>query len=183
MLRETIDSADTLPRSVMMSSVMPSEKYSCSGSPLMLANGSTQMLTSDLRPPAAAGGAAFFGVPSFASSALRRPLKARPAGRSPQPSRSVVCTARKSIGSRALSKRTGTSTPRSAASRASPRTQRESTDCGVQTTTSVRADSSSREISESNSSPGVISGSHQTDQPSASSAATSGATRSLSCLE
>ena len=27
----------------MMSSVMPSLKYSCSGSPLMLANGSTQM--------------------------------------------------------------------------------------------------------------------------------------------
>ena len=29
----------------MMSSLMPSEKYSCSGSPLMLANGSTQMET------------------------------------------------------------------------------------------------------------------------------------------
>ena len=29
--------------SVMMSSVMPSEKYSCSGSPLMLMNGSTAM--------------------------------------------------------------------------------------------------------------------------------------------
>jgi hypothetical protein len=70
----------------------------------------------------------------------------------------------------ALSKRTGTSTPRSAASRASPRTQRESTDFGDQTTTRARACSSSREISESNSSPGEISGSHQTDQPSASSA-------------
>ena len=29
--------------SVMMSSVMPSEKYSCSGSPDMLVNGSTAM--------------------------------------------------------------------------------------------------------------------------------------------
>src|SRR5438477_9250770 len=35
--------ADTLLRSVMMSSVMPSINYSCSGSPLMLSNGSTQM--------------------------------------------------------------------------------------------------------------------------------------------
>ena len=75
------------------------------------------------------------------------------------------------------------SASRSAASRASPRTQRESTDCAVQTTTSERAASSSREINPSNSSPGAISGSHQTDQPSASSAATNGATRALSCLE
>ena len=35
------ESAETFDRSVMMSSVMPSAKYSCSGSPLMLANGST----------------------------------------------------------------------------------------------------------------------------------------------
>ena len=41
-LRATTDSAETLDRSVMMSSVMPSLKYSCSGSPLMLAKGSTQ---------------------------------------------------------------------------------------------------------------------------------------------
>ena len=34
-------SAEIFDRSVMMSSVMPSEKYSCSGSPLMLLNGST----------------------------------------------------------------------------------------------------------------------------------------------
>ena len=32
---------ETLERSVMMSSVMPSEKYSCSGSPDMLVKGST----------------------------------------------------------------------------------------------------------------------------------------------
>ena len=42
-LRATTDSAETLERSVMMSSLIPSLKYSCSGSPLMLANGRTQM--------------------------------------------------------------------------------------------------------------------------------------------
>src|SRR6478609_639796 len=41
-LLEITASAETLLRSVMMSSVMPSLKYSCSESPLMLANGSTQ---------------------------------------------------------------------------------------------------------------------------------------------
>ena len=43
LLREMTASAETLLRSVMMSSVMPSLKYSCSASPLMLANGSTQI--------------------------------------------------------------------------------------------------------------------------------------------
>ena len=33
----------SLDSAVMMSSLMPSEKYSCSGSPLMLVNGSTAM--------------------------------------------------------------------------------------------------------------------------------------------
>src|SRR3954469_9312454 len=42
-LRDTTFSADTLLKSVMMSSLMPSLKYSCSASPLMLANGRTQM--------------------------------------------------------------------------------------------------------------------------------------------
>src|SRR5258708_26624247 len=42
-LRAQTSSAETLLRSVMMSSLIPSEKYSCSGSPLMLANGRTQM--------------------------------------------------------------------------------------------------------------------------------------------
>jgi hypothetical protein len=184
MLRETIDNAETLPRSVMMSSVIPSEKYSCSGSPLMLANGSTQIATSGFFSTVAAGAAGLRGgAPSFASSALRSPWNAALCRSSPQPSRSVVWTARKSIGIFAASNRTGTSTPRSAASRASPRTQRESTDAGVQTTISARDASSSREISASNSSPGVISGSHHTDQPSVSRAATSGATRALSDRE
>ena len=140
-------SAETLLRSVMMSSVMPSLKYSCSGSPLMLANGSTQIeMRADpcrvtavprrlrrrrgLRRPCARDHArrARAAVPAPAGSA----------GFSPQPSRSVVWMARTSIGRSAPSKRTGTSTPRSAASRASPRTQRDSTEVGVQTTTHGR---------------------------------------------
>ena len=42
-LHATTDKAETLARSVIMSSLIPSLKYSCSGSPLLLANGSTQM--------------------------------------------------------------------------------------------------------------------------------------------
>src|SRR5258708_10253602 len=42
-LRATTDRAETLERSVMMSSLIPSLKYSCCGSSLMLANGSTQI--------------------------------------------------------------------------------------------------------------------------------------------
>jgi hypothetical protein len=49
--------ADTLLKSVMMSSLIPSLKYSCSGSPLMLAKGSTQMA---IRPWA--GGATVDGA-------------------------------------------------------------------------------------------------------------------------
>ena len=50
-LRATTPSAETFDRSVMMSSVIPSLKYSCSGSPLMLANGSTQIdILVPLRP-------------------------------------------------------------------------------------------------------------------------------------
>ena len=37
--------AETFDRSVVMSSLMPSLKYSCSASPLMLANGRTQIET------------------------------------------------------------------------------------------------------------------------------------------
>ena len=43
--------------SVMMSSVMPSAKYSCSGSPLMLVNGSTAIDgLAAVEPAVAAGG-------------------------------------------------------------------------------------------------------------------------------
>ncbi|HET9835784.1 MAG TPA: hypothetical protein VFP88_05505, partial [Rhodanobacteraceae bacterium] len=68
--------------------------------------------------------------------------------------------ARTSIGRRAFSNRTGTRIPRSAASRASPRTQREATEVGVQITTTALAASISASIWSSNSWPGVISGSH-----------------------
>ncbi len=44
-LRATTSRAETLLRSVMMSSLMPSLKYSCCGSSLMLANGRTQIET------------------------------------------------------------------------------------------------------------------------------------------
>ncbi len=88
--------------------------------------------------------------------------------------------ARTSIGRRAWSNRTGTRMPRSAASRASPRTQRDATETGVQTTRTASADSISASIWSSNSWPGLMSGSHQTDQPFDSIAATIGATRALS---
>src|ERR1700748_1341420 len=42
-LRDTTCNAETLLKSVMISSLIPSLKYSCSASPLMLANGNTQM--------------------------------------------------------------------------------------------------------------------------------------------
>ncbi len=61
-----------------------------------------------------------------------------------------------------------------------PRTQREPTEVAVQTTTTAAAASSSASIWSSNCCPASISGSHQTVQPFASIAATSGATRALS---
>ena len=42
-LRAMTNSPEAFDRSVMMSSVMPSEKYCCSGSPLMFSKGSTAM--------------------------------------------------------------------------------------------------------------------------------------------
>jgi len=73
-----------------------------------------------------------------------------------------------------------TRTPRSAASRASPRTQRDVTEVGVQTTSTASAAVISASIWSSNSWPGVMSGSHQTVHPFDSIAATTGATRALS---
>ena len=148
----------------------------------MLAKGSTQIASrpgapgAKRRAPVADDGCPAIIAAIARSSAWNGGL----AGSSPQPSRSVVWMARTSIGSRASSKRTGTSLPRSAASRASPRTQREPTEFGVQTTSTTLAALSSASMRSSNSCPGAISGSHQTDQPCASIAATSGATRALS---
>ena len=185
LLRETMPSAETLLRSVMMSSVMPSLKYSCSGSPLMLANGSTQMVKRGAGFSADAASAAALAArvgarAIIAARACRHSCAGALAGSSPQPSRSVVWMARTSIGRRAPSKRTGTRMPRSAASRASPRTQRDTTEVGVHTTSTALAASISMSMRSSNSWPGEISGSHQTDQPRASMAATKGATRALS---
>ena len=49
-LRAITSSAETFDKSVVMSSLMPSLKYSCSGSPLMFWNGSTQTETSRDEP-------------------------------------------------------------------------------------------------------------------------------------
>ena len=186
MLLAVTASAETLLRSVVMSSVMPSLKYSCSASPLMLVKGSTQTENFGL----GFSGAGAAGGASCAACACARAIMVASAFRHscidalsafpPQSSRSVVWIARTSIGRRACSKRTGTSIPRSAASRASPRTQRDATEIGVHTTSTALAASISASIWSSNSCPGVISGSHQTDQPLASIAATRGATRALS---
>ena len=57
----------SLDSAVMMSSLMPSEKYSCSGSPLMLVKGSTAM-------------AGRSGSGALACAACRRQLPAIAAG-------------------------------------------------------------------------------------------------------
>src|SRR5215472_15029500 len=57
-LRAATQSADTLDRSVMMSSLIPSEKYSCSGSPLMLANGRPALFRHSARLDLRLGGLA-----------------------------------------------------------------------------------------------------------------------------
>ena len=58
MLRAMTNRPEIFDRSVMMSSVMPSEKYSCSGSPLMLLNGSTAIDGFSLATGSALTGAA-----------------------------------------------------------------------------------------------------------------------------
>src|SRR5579863_8729418 len=95
-LRETTDSADTLPRSVMMSSVIPSLKYSCSGSPLMLLKGRTQM---DTEMRSSFGAVVTLGSErlSFASSAAHRAWNGALSRLPPQPSISVVWMERTSI--------------------------------------------------------------------------------------
>ncbi len=60
MLRDTIVSAEMRPRSVMMSSVTPSLKYSCSASPLMLMKG--MMRTVGFAGEEAAAAEAFLGA-------------------------------------------------------------------------------------------------------------------------
>ena len=186
-LRAITESAETLLRSVITSSLMPSLKYSCSASPLMLENGSTQMPTAAGFAAGASAAADSTAAPAdeagrevIAVSERSRSWNGGLAGSSPQPSRSVAWIARTSIGMRAPSKRTGTRTPRSAASRASPRTQRDPVDAGVQTTSTALAALSSASMRSSNSWPATMAWSHQTDQPFASRARTIGVTRARS---
>src|SRR5437899_6218476 len=61
---------------VMISSTMPSAKYSCSGSPLILANGSTAI--DGLSGSARAGGSA---APTRTEGALPSPARGRSRGR------------------------------------------------------------------------------------------------------
>jgi hypothetical protein len=63
-LRATTDKAETFDKSVMMSSLMPSLKYSCSGSPLMFTKGRTQI---DI---ARSSGASAGLVEAFATAAV-----------------------------------------------------------------------------------------------------------------
>ena len=70
---------------VMMSSLIPSEKYSCSGSSLMLLNGSTAMAgrsgsggaACDSRA-ASVTGELIAGVPASSATMLTSPMKRRP---------------------------------------------------------------------------------------------------------
>src|SRR5688572_14741745 len=63
-LRETTASEETLLRSVMMSSLMPSLKYSCSASPLMLTKGRAQIETRFVFTADAAGAEPGGGFPA-----------------------------------------------------------------------------------------------------------------------
>ena len=71
-LRAVTAKADTFDKSVVMSSLIPSLKYSCSGSPLMFWNGSTQIET----PPEATRLLSAAGFPASCmtlASSLRQP--------------------------------------------------------------------------------------------------------------
>ncbi len=70
LLRATTVSDETLDRSVSMYSLIPSEKYSCSGSPLMLANGKTQMLARCVARAGVGSGAAPGWPPPLTRSAI-----------------------------------------------------------------------------------------------------------------
>src|SRR5581483_8969124 len=71
LLLEETANAETLLKSVMMSSVMPSLKYSCSESPLMLLNGSTQI---EARAESFSEAGVADVPPDFAASACARAI-------------------------------------------------------------------------------------------------------------
>ena len=126
----------------MMSSLMPSEKYSCWGSSLMLANGRTAM-------ERAGGGAWAAWRWSKRSGRAASPMKPRTSARkasqalslaSPfQWASSAVWVSSNMIGRSQASMITGTSVPRRSAMVASALTQRESTERGDHSTTTALA--------------------------------------------
>ncbi len=138
-LRETTNSAETLERSVMMSSLIPSLKYSCWGSSLMLAKGRTQI---DSRR---AGGddaisARPFTTPVVRASRLPTTLRQPGASRSPlQPARSAHWIWSKGMGNSALSTVSWTSLRSARARSASERTHSDFAASADQTTTTALA--------------------------------------------
>src|SRR5580658_2299765 len=107
-LRATTDKAETLERSVMMSSLIPSLKYSCSGSPHMLAKGRTQM--EGLLGPVAVPSDDCADGPPVSSAMLVTTFRQPGASRSPvQPARSAHWMRSKGMGSTASSMRNWTS--------------------------------------------------------------------------
>ncbi len=123
LLRAVTDNADILDKSVVISSLIPSLKYSCSASPLMLAKGSTHMDSlggrSDL--PAAGPGSA----PVAPTRAVTLPSTLRQPGAWTSPSqsrRSAQWIWLNGIGGTVPSTLTWTSVPFSRAASASART-------------------------------------------------------------
>jgi hypothetical protein len=77
-LRAITSSAETLDKSVVMSSLIPSLKYSCSGSPLMFWNGSTQTETIRAERRVAGGCASPANAATLAASFFHPGLSAPP---------------------------------------------------------------------------------------------------------
>ncbi len=139
MLRETTESAETLPRSVMMSSETPSLKYSCSASPLILTNGRTRIAGFvDAAACCVAGAWILVGAATASVGSLRRSTKRRTSATklchaaSPaapdHAERSAVCVSSNMIGRSHGSIITGTSVLLRSPTVASARTQRDSTE-------------------------------------------------------
>ncbi len=137
-LRATTDRAETLDRSVMMSSLMPSLKYSCSASPLMLANGRTQ--TDSLRAAGAAVGAPGAEAEAVRSARLLTTFFQPGASMSPvQPARSAHWMRSKGMGSLAPSRVSWTSLRSSRARSASDCTHSDFTASADQMTSTALA--------------------------------------------
>src|SRR4051812_42997525 len=142
------DSADTFDRSVMMSSLIPSLKYSCSGSPLMLRNGSTQT-DSFFCGSAYVDSAALFCASDrhVLAMALRRSSTPWNCSLSFDEPRLTVWNWRNPSGGFTELSATGTSLPLSRPSAASSCTQADWTDASDQRTTTASASLRARSIS------------------------------------